>query len=182
MIIASVAEMAINGYRWGTGQISGKEWVRLTGKIVVRNAAAFGGMAGGAKLGAAIGTATCPGIGTAVGIVAGAIAGFLCGKGASLLYENYFPDGEESARKEAVKEALKYFHYQSKDIKKMRIFNKKELRRRFKQFALDAHPDRRDGDHTEWNILSQHYGILVGLCEESKENKKMVHKVLAVEH
>eukprot|EP01084_Bolivina_argentea_P101636 182179_1 len=182
MIIVSLAEMAVNGYRWYSGQISGKEWLRLTGKTIVRNVAAFGGMTAGAKIGALAGTALAPGVGTAIGLVSGAVLGLLCGIAAGKLYERCFPNGEEAARRDAVKEAVTYFHYQHKDIKNKKIFNKKELRRRFKLFALDAHPDRRDGDHSEWNILSQHYGILLGLCEESNTNKKVVQEVLAIEH
>lgn len=181
MVVGTLVEMAINGYRWYSGQISGKEWIRLTGKSVVRNGAVFAGMVAGAKIGAAAGTAATPGVGTAVGIVAGAIIGLLCGYGASQLYEHIFPNGEEQAKRDAVKEAIKYFHYQEKDIKNKKIFNKKQLKRRFKQFALDAHPDRRDGDHSEWDILSQHYGILMGLCEESDSAKKIVQETLAIE-
>jgi len=181
--VVSVLEIGYAGFRWYRGEICGKEFLRLSGKIIIKNGAAFGGIALGAKIGAAVGTAFIPGVGTAVGIVGGAILGFAFGWAASKIYEYFFPNGEQAARKKAVEDALEYFHFDKKDIKKKHIFNEKELRRRFRQYALDAHPDRNDGETKKWVILSGHYGTLRGLLEETKKkkkNEKIVDKVLAI--
>ena len=152
--------------------------MRQTGRVVTKNACALGGVMAGAKLGAAVGTATCPVWGTAVGILAGILGGFLAGKCATSLYDNMFPNGEEAARKQCIRDALQYFHFQQKDLKSSNIFNSRELTRRFKRFAMDAHPDRRNGNPAEWQLLSQHYGLLKGLCNETNDTKKMVDKAI----
>eukprot|EP00484_Ammonia_sp_Unknown_P008801 CAMPEP_0197079758 /NCGR_PEP_ID=MMETSP1384-20130603/213787_1 /TAXON_ID=29189 /ORGANISM="Ammonia sp." /LENGTH=357 /DNA_ID=CAMNT_0042518637 /DNA_START=40 /DNA_END=1113 /DNA_ORIENTATION=+ len=180
MVVVTIAELTMNAYRWHSGEISGKEWFRLAGKAIARNVAACGGICAGAKLGAAAGTAFCPGVGTAVGLIAGVVFGYLAGQAAALLYEKYFPDDEEKAKRESLEEALKYFHFQKADIKNTQKFNERELRKRFKAFALSAHPDKNEGDHTEWHILSTHYGILRGLCQSKAADKTLVQQVLAI--
>eukprot|EP01084_Bolivina_argentea_P218011 370045_1 len=183
-IVVSLVEMGVNAYRWKTGQISGLEFFRLGGKTIVRNASAFGGMVGGAKLGAVIGSASCPGLGTACGIVLGALFGALLGKAAEVLYDHYLPDGEEAGRRQAVREAIQYFHFQREDIDNRSKFNERELKKRFKEFSLLHHPDRSGGSTHEWLVMSTHYGILRGLLEENNDKikKKIAKRALAITH
>eukprot|EP01084_Bolivina_argentea_P266386 451809_1 len=190
MAIATTIEMGIHAYRWKTGQISGKEWCRLLGRSLVKNTAsmvgtAVGGQGGailGCKLGVSIGTAINPVLGTmvggVVGVVGGILFGYLMGKGAEAVYDQVFSEikSEEKQKEKLLQEALLYFNFQPKDIRNSKIFNEKRLKTIFKQRALFAHPDRRDGDHSEWYRLSTYYGYLKALLEQNETNKEMVEK------
>eukprot|EP00483_Globobulimina_turgida_P005285 UN05295 len=160
--IVTGIEISVLSCRYLAGSLSGPEFCRLTGKAIVRNIAVGSALYASAKLGAAVGTAIAPGVGTGVGIVCGLIFGFLAGKGAEYLYEKVFPNDEELAKREMLNEALKYFQFKEKDIKDDKKFNKKELKRRFKGFALLHHPDRNNGDATEWLKLSEYYEYYQG--------------------
>eukprot|EP01083_Nonionella_stella_P268931 909450_1 len=190
MGVATSIEMSWHAYRYQQGQICGKEWCRLLGKSLFRNSAsligtAAGGQVGGllgCKLGVAIGSTISPGLGTAlgggVGILCGIFFGYLMGKGAETVYEEYFPENktEEQHKERLLKDALLYFNFLPKDIKNKRIFNEKMLKKLFKEKALRAHPDRRDGDHSAWYELSTHYGFLKALLEQNEADKKIVSK------
>eukprot|EP01083_Nonionella_stella_P035959 98094_1 len=188
MAIATTIEMGIHAYRWNSGQISGKEWFKLLGRSLVRNSAAMvgtavGGQCGavlGCKIGVSVGSAINPGLGTAVGagvgILCGIFFGYLMGKGAEVVYDEVFGElkSEEKKKEKILQEALLYFNFQPKDITNSRIFNEKRLQKIFKQRALYAHPDRRDGDHSEWYRLSMYYGFLKALLEQNNSDKEMV--------
>eukprot|EP01084_Bolivina_argentea_P311908 539947_1 len=192
MGIATCIEMCILGYRYQKDEISGKEWVRLVGKACARNSVslvgtAVGGKLGavtGCKIGAAMGTAINPVFGTVlggtIGVFMGIVSGYLLGKGAETIYENAFPQNEkeEKTKKQLVKEALIYFHIQENDINNKNIFNEKLLKKLFHQFALNAHPDRKNGDYTEWYRLSTHYGVLKALVEQNSSNKEIVKNAI----
>eukprot|EP01083_Nonionella_stella_P038954 105939_1 len=185
MAIGTGLQLAVHSYRVVNHQISFKEWCRLSGKTLVRNAASLVGTAAGGKLGAIAGchigvtTATISAgfgkiFGGSVGIVSGMICGYVLGKTAEWVYEKYLPPNEQQARKQLVQEALIYFHFQQNDIKNKNKFNKTVVGKRFKQIALDVHPDRNGGNRTEWNRLSIYYGVLKALLEQSDDSKDIV--------
>ena len=190
MVIATTLEMGIHAYRWNAGQISAKQWCRLVGRSVARNSAnligtAVGAQCGatfGAQIGSSIGTTITPGVGTviggSIGILSGIFVGYLMGKGAEAVYDSVFDDidSEQKQKEKLLQEALLYFNFQLKDITNERLFNDQRLSKIFKQKALWAHPDRRDGDHSEWHRLSTYYGFLRALLEQKKSDKEMLEK------
>jgi len=190
MVIATSIEMSIHSYRWTTGQISGKQWVRLFGRCICRNSgsligSAVGAQCGamwGAQIGSSIGTTITPGVGTAIGgtigIFSGIFFGYLMGKGAEAVYDSVFGDvhSEQQQKEKLLQEALLYFNFQPKDITNEKLFNERALSKIFKQKALRAHPDRRDGDSSEWHRLSTYYGFLKALLEQKTSDKKMMEK------
>lgn len=180
IVLTSICEMGVNVYRYMNEEISGKEWLRLSGKIIARNVTAFYGVAVGMKLGAAIGTAICPGIGTISGIIAGVIFGFIAGKTTEKLYEEWFPDVDEQNRKKMLKEALAYFNYLPDDICNTSMLNVAELNRRRRRRALESHPDRNGGNNTKWATLSMHYGVLLALVHKNAVDKKIVFKAIKI--
>eukprot|EP01084_Bolivina_argentea_P205670 351313_1 len=116
MAIGTGLQLAVHSYRVVNHQISFKEWCRLSGKTLVRNAASLVGTAAGGKLGAIAGchigvtTATISAgfgkiFGGSVGIVSGMICGYVLGKTAEWVYEKYLPPNEQQARKQLVQEA-----------------------------------------------------------------------------
>eukprot|EP01084_Bolivina_argentea_P255251 429265_1 len=185
MLISTAMELTVHSFRLINNEISCKEWFRLTGKTISRNTVSLIGTAIGGKLGAIAGchigvtTATISAgfgkaIGGSVGIVSGMICGYVLGKTAEWIYEKYLPPNEQHAKKKLVQEALIYFHFQEKDIKNKNVFNKRSLRKRFRQIALEAHPDRNIGDRTEWDRLSIYYGVLKALLQQNDESKDIV--------
>eukprot|EP01084_Bolivina_argentea_P087873 158659_1 len=193
MVIATAIEISVHGYRCFKGDISVREWIRLSGKTVLKNLAVLGGSsvggyAGawvGCKLGAWAGTTISPGVGTgigaSIGIVTGILMGYLSGKTTEYIYNYFLPSNEDLAKQKLIEEALVYFHFQEKDVDNINVFNEKALKKKFRQFALDAHPDRRGGDHEEWHRLSTNYGILKALVEQNGQNKKLVTRMMKKE-
>lgn len=178
--VCIMAEFCYNACRYWKEDITGPEWVRLTGKSMVRNlvigGTSYGCSVGGAKIGALLGTAVLPGLGSAIGfgigLVSGILLGFYLGKKAEEIYEDVLPAEEEAARRKILHEALLYFQLQKRDILNAKVFNKKTLHKKFRELAMHAHPDKRDGDHSEWYRLSTYYGVLKALLDENASNKK----------
>eukprot|EP01084_Bolivina_argentea_P030336 56236_1 len=174
-------EMFIHGYKWGNNEITGNEFWRLSGKSLTRNTASAVAQIGvltATQLGVQFCDSLSPGFGaiaaSGVGLIAGMVLSWKLGKIAENAYERIFPCQEEKARKQAIHEALIYFHFTEKDIDNSKVFNEKRIKKEYRNAALSAHPDRNDGDHTKWNTLSTYYGIVMGLLEQNNKNKKIV--------
>eukprot|EP00483_Globobulimina_turgida_P007345 UN07359 len=132
----------------------------------------------GSQLGAVLGESVCPGFGTiagaGVGLLAGMFLSWKLGAYAENIYERVFPSGDEKTRKDLIHEALIYFHFTEEDIDNPQVFNSKRIKKEYRNAALNAHPDRNEGNYTKWNILSTNYGILMGLLEQNNENKEII--------
>ena len=46
-----------------------------------------------------------------------------------------------------------------------------EVKRKYRRKALEAHPDRHNGNQEKWLQLSLYYGALRALAEKNEENK-----------
>eukprot|EP01084_Bolivina_argentea_P132113 233130_1 len=188
--VLTTLEMFIHGYKYGNNEISLREFWRLSGKSLTRNTAsaissALGAQIGlftASQLGAEFGNSIFPGFGviaaSGIGLIAGMILSWTMGKIAENQYEKMFPSDEEKTRRDLIHEALTYFHFNEQDIDNPNVFNEKRIKKEYRHAALNAHPDKNDGDDTKWNELSTHYGIVMGLLEQNNRNKKIVKKTV----
>ena len=183
---AFAIELIVNGFLWGLNRISWKELAKRTGKSFIRNGAMCLGLFSvkasavmGAKIGAAIGTGAGP-VGTAIGAAAGTFIGVLisvalswyAAKKINQKIDERFVFDDETKRKQALKEALIYFHFTQDAVKDPTKFNAKILNKKFKVFSLDCHPDRQNGDTEAFIRLNTLYGILLALCEDVPQKYK----------
>eukprot|EP01084_Bolivina_argentea_P281743 482125_1 len=185
--IVSGIEIAIHSKAWYEGKISLKEFGKISFKTLARNGTIAVAVLGGAKCGAAIGTtvgSVVPGAGNAIGFISGVLLGIIvgvcAGMGLEELLDKVWPteltDKEQQEKRLAdIHNALIAFNFSKEDIENEKIFNQKEVDKRYKKRALEVHPDRRAGDVRQFHVLSSQYGILKGLLEDQK-GKKIVAK------
>jgi len=167
-------ELIQNSMSYSRGEICFEELGKRTAMSTVRHGALFGCGSGGAKIGAMIGTAIAPGIGTIVGGFAGAliglIVGYFAGKKLSGIIDDTWKVAESEATqktKKELKEALLWFHFIDDNvINDATQFNEKILKRKYKSFLLECHPDRPNGSHNKFLKLNLYYGILKALCTD----------------
>jgi len=180
-----VVEMVWNGYKLGCNEINAKEFSRLTKKSVGKNLISLGANTVGTQIG--VGAAYQFGkmfgnnqyavyAGIGIGLVAGILASSYFGKKFDEWFESQWPSEESEQRQKFIDEALKYFHFSMDEVKNPQKFNAIVIQKKYRKYALEAHPDREGGSTLKWQELSAYYGILTGLLhvnQQNKENKKL---------
>eukprot|EP01084_Bolivina_argentea_P137830 242743_1 len=74
-------------------------------------------------------------------------------------------NSEKALKIKEVCEALAYFNFSVKDATDISIWNEREVKRRFRQLALLAHPDKSGGSVEKFTELSFYYRILIACLE-----------------
>lgn len=176
-----VADIGRGWWRYHKGEISGRDLIRHGTKSIVRTGTMYYssilGVLGGEVLGAggtmAV-TGTLPGAALlcTYALLGAYGANKLNNKMVEWLFEKLWPNDEEAAKKEQIKDAFQYFQYNKDEIKTFNTNGKeseKELNAKFRHFAKYHHPDRNGGSHAKFLELNVHYGILKGLlnCDTS---------------
>lgn len=152
-----------------------KDYGIKTATAIASNGMMVGTTIAGAWLGGKIGLVA----GSTVGIV-GSIIGFIIGLtvgGVATFFLRKYANSKCSNANTGLQYyndvtlALKGWGFVVKDLDDSNIFNDKEIEKRFRRRALEAHPDRKCGSKEKWNELSAQYGILLALLEKQTNGK-----------
>ena len=139
----------------------------------------WGGGSLGTVVGGALGGPLGALIGGIIGGIVGGIIGTECGRKAfDALFEDKFGIEVEQAKQATlIKDALLLFGYVSvDDIDNEKIFNKKELQKRYRERAKIYHPDKPTGSHESFHTLNASLGCLLSLLQKDGKVRKSAVK------
>lgn len=185
--IVTALELCYITYKFFNGEIS--DW-QTFGRLVTRSiATGVGAFAGncagyfaGAMIGGSIGMLLGPGgiavgafIGSIIGSIFGGIAG---GATAEKVFEKYWPDKEQQARKDMVRDALTAYGYTENDINDDKVFNKRKIILKYKQLCLLHHPDRETGSTHAFQQLAINHGIIWSLLQGPTQQRSDAVKIM----
>jgi hypothetical protein len=81
-------------------------------------------------------------------------------------WEKLISKKEKEKYAEMIAKALSHFSFSAEQINNARVFNKKELKKRYFQRAKECHPDMTGDDGARFIDLSTKYGLLLGIIEQ----------------
>eukprot|EP01084_Bolivina_argentea_P124290 220242_1 len=160
--------------KWYSGDIDSFGFIKIMGEKIIESGLEKFGSWAGATIGGSAAGALGIHIGgipaTLIGIALGWLLGKMLGGTVKWMYNALVPPVETHEQK-IMREALEFLGYEPKDVYRPSKFNEKELKKRFRQLALQKHPDNfLTGSHEKFIELKKHHEVLKKLFPSKYKN------------
>eukprot|EP01084_Bolivina_argentea_P146151 255990_1 len=175
------------GYKWYCKEMEDKEFGRQITKTVVNAEGIVYGSYYGSKYGLKLSSRivnvnTRNYSGIIVSFIGAIIGSVIVGGTSEYLFEKYWPNKEQQLREKLVKESLMAFGFNLNVTTNRKIFNEKEIRKRYRVRAKEQHPDNvaRGGSKEGFQQLNVQFGILLGILDAQQNNLDKDRKISTV--